>query len=78
MRLPSSCLQITNESLPGIDLMIAIGVIIMVLGFLGCCGAIRENRCMLLLVRLDIKVFFQHSLRLRRPNCSDLQASSDC
>lgn len=49
--VPSSCPQITNESLPGIDLMIAIGVIIMVLGFLGCCGAIRENRCMLLLVR---------------------------
>lgn len=44
------CPQITNEALPGIDLMIAIGVIIMVLGFLGCCGAIRENRCMLLLV----------------------------
>ncbi|KAI4793146.1 hypothetical protein KUCAC02_032903, partial [Chaenocephalus aceratus] len=33
---------------PGIDLMIAIGVIILVLGFLGCCGAIRENRCLLL------------------------------
>lgn len=31
--------------------MIAIGVIILVLGFLGCCGAIRENRCLLLLVR---------------------------
>lgn len=44
-------LQIATESLPGVDLMIAIGVIILVLGFLGCCGAIRENRCMLLLVR---------------------------
>ena len=31
--------------------MIAIGVIIMLLGFLGCCGAIKENRCLLLLVR---------------------------
>ncbi|GLD45797.1 tetraspanin-8 [Lates japonicus] len=48
--------QITNESLPGIDLMIAIGVIIMVLGFLGCCGAIRENRCMLLLVSIIILI----------------------
>lgn len=44
-------LQIATESLPGVDLMIAIGVIILVLGFLGCCGAIRENRCLLLLVR---------------------------
>lgn len=42
--------QLTNETIPGVDLMIAIGVIIMVLGFLGCCGAIKENRCMLLLV----------------------------
>ncbi|XP_070785301.1 tetraspanin-8-like [Enoplosus armatus] len=49
---------ITNESLPGIDLMIAIGVIIMVLGFLGCCGAIRENRCMLLLFFISLLVIF--------------------
>ncbi|XP_071358337.1 tetraspanin-9 [Trachinotus anak] len=50
--------QITNESLPGIDLMIAIGVIIMVLGFLGCCGAIRENRCMLLLFFIFLLLIF--------------------
>ena len=41
--------------------MIAIGVIIMVLGFLGCCGAIRENRCMLLLVGI-ITLFFLRDL----------------
>ncbi|XP_026183208.1 tetraspanin-9 [Mastacembelus armatus] len=50
--------QITNESLPGIDLMIAIGVIIMALGFLGCCGAIRENRCMLLLFFISLLIIF--------------------
>ncbi|NXJ89175.1 TSN8 protein, partial [Corythaixoides concolor] len=33
----------------GADLLIAVGSIIMVLGFLGCCGAIKESRCMLLL-----------------------------
>ncbi|XP_041819571.1 tetraspanin-8-like [Chelmon rostratus] len=49
---------ITNESLPGIDLMIAIGVIIMVLGFLGCCGAIKENRCMLLLFFISLLLIF--------------------
>uniref|UniRef100_UPI0037E95EB4 tetraspanin-8-like n=1 Tax=Semicossyphus pulcher TaxID=241346 RepID=UPI0037E95EB4 len=49
---------ITDESLPGIDLMIAIGVIIMVLGFLGCCGAIRENRCMLLLFFISLLIIF--------------------
>ncbi|XP_035003651.1 tetraspanin-9 [Hippoglossus stenolepis] len=50
--------QITSESLPGIDLMIAIGVIIMLLGFLGCCGAIRENRCMLLLFFISLLLIF--------------------
>ncbi|XP_053200006.1 tetraspanin-8-like [Scomber japonicus] len=49
---------ITKESLPGIDLMIAIGVIIMLLGFFGCCGAIRENRCMLLLFFISLLVIF--------------------
>ncbi|XP_074554525.1 F-box only protein 15-like isoform X2 [Halichoeres trimaculatus] len=49
---------ITNESIPGIDLMIAIGVIVMVLGFLGCCGAIRENRCMLLLFFISLLIIF--------------------
>lgn len=52
MSLCCFCAQITDESFPGIDLLIAVGVIIMVLGFLGCCGAIKENRCMLLLVRI--------------------------
>ncbi|NXA33673.1 TSN8 protein, partial [Eudromia elegans] len=33
----------------GIDLLIAVGCIIMVLGFLGCCGAIKESQCMLLM-----------------------------
>lgn len=61
-------LQITNESVPGIDLMIAIGVIIVVLGFLGCCGAIRENRCMLLLVRTS-HYFPQISFVLWRERC---------
>lgn len=31
----------------GAYIFIAVGVVIMVVGFLGCCGAIRENQCML-------------------------------
>ncbi|XP_010193453.2 tetraspanin-8 [Colius striatus] len=42
-------LQIDSSLFAGVDLLIAVGSIIMVLGFLGCCGAIRESRCMLLL-----------------------------
>ncbi|XP_049991469.1 tetraspanin-8 [Alexandromys fortis] len=33
-----------------VNILIAVGAIIMVLGFLGCCGAVKESRCMLLLV----------------------------
>lgn len=33
-------------------LLIAVGGVLLVLGFLGCCGAMKESKCMLLLVRL--------------------------
>ncbi|XP_010149647.1 PREDICTED: tetraspanin-8, partial [Eurypyga helias] len=42
-------LEIDSSLFVGVDLLIAVGSIIMVLGFLGCCGAIKESRCMLLL-----------------------------
>ncbi|XP_029810378.1 tetraspanin-8 [Suricata suricatta] len=32
-----------------VNILIAVGSIIMILGFLGCCGAVKESRCMLLL-----------------------------
>ncbi|XP_062913785.1 tetraspanin-8-like [Mobula hypostoma] len=38
-----------SEFYTAMDVLIAVGAIIMVLGFLGCCGAIRESKCMLLL-----------------------------
>uniref|UniRef100_A0A803YBT2 Tetraspanin n=1 Tax=Meleagris gallopavo TaxID=9103 RepID=A0A803YBT2_MELGA len=38
-----------NNMFVGVDVLIAVGSIIMILGFLGCCGAIKESRCMLLL-----------------------------
>lgn len=31
-------------------LIIAIGALTLVIGFFGCCGAIKENRCMVLTV----------------------------
>ncbi|XP_064022510.1 tetraspanin-8 [Pogoniulus pusillus] len=42
-------LEINSSLFAGVDLLIAVGSIIMVLGFLGCCGAIKESQCMLLL-----------------------------
>ncbi|CAL8279522.1 unnamed protein product [Gadus morhua 'NCC'] len=49
---------VTSMALPGVDLMIAIGVIIILLGFLGCCGAIRESRCLLLLFFISLLLIF--------------------
>ncbi|KAJ7411415.1 hypothetical protein BTVI_49636 [Pitangus sulphuratus] len=42
-------LEIDSSLFAGVDLLIAVGSIIMILGFLGCCGAVKESRCMLLL-----------------------------
>ena len=36
-----------NMLYTGAYVFIAVGLIIMIVGFFGCCGAIRENQCML-------------------------------
>ncbi|KAM5287884.1 tetraspanin-8 [Ctenodactylus gundi] len=38
-----------SNPLLAVNILIAVASIIMVLGFLGCCGAVKESRCMLLL-----------------------------
>lgn len=43
-------LHTANYESFGAYVLIAVGSIIMVIGFLGCCGAIRESQCMLVLV----------------------------
>ena len=35
-------------------LCIAAGILVLIVGFFGCCGAIMENQCMLLTVRNTI------------------------
>ncbi|XP_063252535.1 tetraspanin-8 [Prinia subflava] len=49
MRVSSTRQEVESSILPGANLLIAVGAIIMVLGFLGCCGAAKESRCMLML-----------------------------
>ncbi|NWR26810.1 TSN8 protein, partial [Tachuris rubrigastra] len=45
----NACSHTSTILFAGVDLLIAVGSIIMILGFLGCCGAVKESRCMLLL-----------------------------
>ncbi|NWY42887.1 TSN8 protein, partial [Sylvia atricapilla] len=45
----NACSHTSTIVLAGVNLLIAVGAIIMVLGFLGCCGAAKESRCMLML-----------------------------
>ncbi|XP_076970587.1 tetraspanin-18 isoform X1 [Tamandua tetradactyla] len=42
----------------GAYLLLAMGGLLFLLGFLGCCGALRENKCLLLLFFLFILVIF--------------------
>uniref|UniRef100_A0A8D0DEY4 Tetraspanin n=1 Tax=Sander lucioperca TaxID=283035 RepID=A0A8D0DEY4_SANLU len=39
-------------------LLIAIGALLLVIGFLGCCGAVRESKCMLMLFFIIVLVVF--------------------
>ncbi|XP_020845923.1 tetraspanin-8 isoform X2 [Phascolarctos cinereus] len=62
--------ELINEETSGVDifaavnLLIAVGTIIMVLGFLGCCGAMKESRCMLLLIEESFKKNFQEQVEI--------------
>lgn len=38
----------------GVYIILAMGGMLFLLGFLGCCGAIRENKCLLLFVSHSI------------------------
>ncbi|KAM9457272.1 tetraspanin 35 [Clarias gariepinus] len=51
---PSELKQILNVGY----LLIAVGAVLMLLGFLGCCGAVRESRCMLLTFFVIILIVF--------------------
>ncbi|KAF3700615.1 Tetraspanin-1 [Channa argus] len=52
--VPTELSQVLNVGY----LLIAIGVLLVVIGFLGCCGAIRESRCMLLLFFIIVLLVF--------------------
>ena len=46
------------EYASGSKVMIAAGVLIAVISFMGCCGAWKENRCMLVIVSIYIINFY--------------------
>ena len=50
--------QFPNAS--GSKVMIAAGVLIAVISFLGCCGAWKDNRCMLIIVSLGFISTVKH------------------
>ncbi|XP_017295542.1 tetraspanin-9 [Kryptolebias marmoratus] len=58
LKVTNNKISALQDNFPSFELMIAIGAIIMVLGFLGCCGAYRENRCMLLLFFIFLLLIF--------------------
>ncbi|XP_033889569.3 tetraspanin-8-like [Acipenser ruthenus] len=58
LRVSKDAQHTVQADIPDIYLMIAIGAIIMGLGFFGCCGAIRESRCLLLLFFIGLLLIF--------------------
>lgn len=42
----------------GAYILIAMGAIMMIVGFMGCCGAIRENQCLLILFFISLLIIF--------------------
>ncbi|XP_063326538.1 tetraspanin 35 [Pelmatolapia mariae] len=53
-KMPSELSQVLNVGY----LLIAIGILLVVIGFLGCCGAMRESKCMLLLFFIIVLLIF--------------------
>ncbi|XP_023134263.1 tetraspanin 34a [Amphiprion ocellaris] len=51
---PPELSQLANVSY----LLIAVGAVLLVIGFLGCCGAVRESRCMLLTFFIIVLIIF--------------------
>ncbi|XP_017575720.1 tetraspanin-1-like [Pygocentrus nattereri] len=51
---PSDLKQVLNVGY----LLIALGSVLLLLGFLGCCGAVRESKCMLLMFFTIILIVF--------------------
>ncbi|XP_019718124.1 tetraspanin 34a [Hippocampus comes] len=52
--LPSEISQVANVGY----LLIGVGAVLLVIGFLGCCGAVKESRCMLLTFFSIVLVIF--------------------
>lgn len=50
--------EISSTSQVAPILLIVVGVVILIVSFLGCCGAIKENSCLLCSVRKCCFVIF--------------------
>lgn len=50
--------QVTDQLLPAVNLLISVGAVTLIFGFLGFCGAVREKRCMLTLFFLGLLTMF--------------------
>ncbi|KAI1238888.1 hypothetical protein IHE44_0011979 [Lamprotornis superbus] len=56
----------------GVYILIGAGALMMLVGFLGCCGASQESQCMLGLITDELKEFYMETYRKRtQPSAKD-------
>lgn len=41
------CISVSSPVPPGVYILISAGSMVMLVGFFGCCGAVRESQCLL-------------------------------
>ena len=58
IRLNKADYQVTDELLPGVNLLMFVGAVTMIFGFLGFCGAILENRRLLGMFFMGLLLMF--------------------
>lgn len=66
--------QDSSDYYTGISLLLVVGTLLFLTGFLGCCGAHKENQCMLVMVCFPVLT----STPTKHPNSTEIWNFNCC